>query len=135
MPFEVGGDGMAIRGECASLDQYLVALPRRLEKTREHQMQIDRERAHGDNFARPGARHQLEAARELLVIVKPGTPGKLMAIHAELCPVIELLHHRVARSERLQAERVASEIDEWRSLAIARQGKALPQATQGVLGI
>src|ERR671910_907263 len=90
MPFEVGGDGMAIRGECASLDQYLVALPRRLEKTREHQMQIDRERAHGDNFARPGARHQLEAARE---------------------------------------------IDEWCSLLVARQGKALPHSPQGVFGI
>ena len=55
VPGELAEDGVPIRGECAGLDEDLVAHADRPVERGHHQVQVHRQRIHGDDFARQRA--------------------------------------------------------------------------------
>ena len=71
VPAQLRLDGVAIRGERVALDEDLVALRRRPEERREHQVQVHGQRVHRDDLVALRAHELGEQRRELRVIVEP----------------------------------------------------------------
>jgi len=71
MPFQLRLDRVAVRRESVALDQDLVAFFGRPEKRREHQVQVHRQRVHGDDLVAVRAHELGEGGRELRVVVEP----------------------------------------------------------------
>ncbi len=112
VPGDLRGDRVAVGGEGARFDEDAAARPARTVEARQHQVQVHRERVHGDDFARvrPGERRQPRG--QVLVIRHPRPPRLLVPEHGEARPVVELGADDVAGGERLQAERVAAQVNE-----------------------
>ena len=91
VPRELRGHGVAIGGERAGLDEDFGAPAGGPEKARQHEVQIHRQRVHGDDFAGPRAGEVCEAGGQILVIGNPGPARVLVTQDGESGPVIEFL--------------------------------------------
>jgi len=103
-PGDLGGDRMAVGGECARFHQDAGAPARRTIEARQHQVQVHRERIHGDHFGGVRAAQGCEPGAQVLVIRHPRPPCVLVAQHAKPRPLIELLQHEFAGRERQQPQ-------------------------------
>ena len=128
--------GVAIGRERVTLDDDLVAFPRRPEEAHEHQMQIHGERVHGHDFVGLGAYEGGQRGGETLVIVEPArTAGaaraaiRNVALDAESRPAIELTNDRAARRTRHGTERVSAEVGQG-AARVFRQLELAPEALQ-----
>ena len=68
VPGDLRGDGVAVGGEGAGLDQDARAPAARAVEARQHQVQVDGQRVHRHHFARLGAGERGEPAAQVLVV-------------------------------------------------------------------
>ncbi len=132
VPGDLRGNRVAVGGECARLDQDARALPDGAIEAREHQVQIHRERIHGDDFVCQCSGERHEARGQVLVIGHPRAARMLVARDAEPRPLVKLLVHDVAGRERQQAERVTAQVHERLAALIAWQREARAIAAQRI---
>ena len=111
VPFDLRGDGVAIRGERAGLDEHARALARGPVEARHHQVQVGGQRVHRDDIDGLRARQQRKSLAGRVRIVDPRPPRLVMAEHAEACPVVEFLEDEFAGGQRHQAQRVSAQVD------------------------
>jgi hypothetical protein len=129
---EVRVNGVSVRGKCALLDEYFVAFAFGPIEARQHQMQIDCERVHCDDFAQACASESCQSWRELFVVRNPGPLGVEVAIHCELGPCRELLVDRARGGLWLQSQRVPAQVDAARSTFARRQMKSIAQRRENI---
>src|SRR5690606_22881644 len=102
-------------------------------KARQHQMQVDAQRVHGDDFARQGACQTRQPWCELLVIGDTRPLGAEMRVHGERRPRVELLPNNMRNILRLQTERMSGQLYAASSECGARERKCLPKGSVRIL--
>ena len=103
-------DGVTIRGERRFLDQHPIAFEAGAKETHHHQMQIHRQRIHGDHLALMSADEGRKRCCSLLVIADPRTRRDVMPEHSQALPVLQLLFDILRRRFGLKPQRVTAEI-------------------------
>ena len=100
-----------IRGKRALLDQQpVLAGPGAVERDH-HQMQVHRQRVHHHHFVGQGTDEPRGRRGQQLVITDPGIARGEVAVDGEALPVFHLLQHVLARTPRLQTERMPREVE------------------------
>src|SRR5690606_9414573 len=117
------------------LDEHLTPATLRSIKARQHQMQVDAQRVHGDDFARQGACQTRQPWCELLVIGDPRPLGAEMRVHGERRPRVELLPNNMRNFLRLQAERMSAQIYAATAVCAAREMKCFPKGSERILAV
>ena len=79
VPLELGGDGVAVGGKGAGFDQDPGSAALGPEEARQHQVDVHRQRVHGDDFMRACARQVCQSGGEVFVVRNPGTVRVLMS--------------------------------------------------------
>ena len=115
---------MPIGGEGPGLHQDAPTPALRAIEARQHQVQVHRERVHGDDLTGPGTTEHREPRSHVLVIRHPRPAPVLVRLHGPLRPLLELLVHELPGRERQEPQRVAAQIHEGLTARIPRQRKA-----------
>ena len=97
--------------ESIGFDENFVALRCGAIERDHHQMQIDGERIHCDDFNRKRANQSANGLGENFMIRHPRISSLKMALDAQPRPLLQFLLHVIARGFGLQAKRMADEID------------------------
>ncbi len=108
MEGELRDDGMAIGWKGGFLDQYPAAPGVGAKETHHHQVQIHRQRIHGDDLGLLGPDESGERCGGVFVIADPGPRGLGVPENGQAAPVFELLFNVVRGGFGLQSERVAA---------------------------
>ena len=101
-------------------------------------VEVDRQRVEDRDLRRPGTHDPRHRFAQRVVLGEPRPLGGEPAIDAEAGPAVEHLLDRVARRPRLQAERLAREVDRRRSVRTVRsvgQQEAVPHRRQRIRSI
>ena len=101
---------MPVGGEGARFDDDFDSIADGPVEARQHQVQVHRQRVHGDDFIRPGPRQVRKSRGQILVIRNPGARGGFVARYGQACPVIELLVNQPPCCERHQPKRMTAQI-------------------------
>src|ERR1700691_4412399 len=132
-------DGISIRRKRVLLHNDSMALGNRPVERNHHQMQIHRQRVHGDDFQRLSAHQPCGLVRQQLVVLHPWMPRVEMAADTQQFPVFQLLLDISAYAPGLQSERLSAEIDALTATGRSRDMEPLamtqshPRPTNGML--
>jgi hypothetical protein len=129
MPLQLSGHREAVGRECPRLNQDTASLASGPVEAREHQVQIDGQRVHYDDFVFPATDKARKLGTQRFVVGNPGSPGGLVADCSEPLPVVELLADLLAGSQGHQPERMAAKIDEGFAPLVAREAEARAKAS------
>ncbi len=135
VPGDLRGDRVPVGGEGSRFDEDARTPALRPIEARQHQVQVDRQRVHGDDFVGMRAGQGRQPRGQILVVGDPGAAGVLVALDAEPRPVIQLLGDQLARGERQQAQGVAAQVRSGAPACVARQREARAERRQRVGGV
>ncbi len=125
---------VAIGREGPGLDQDGGSFGRRPVEADHQQMQVRRERIHRHHFRRQCADALGQRIAHEGVVGHPGVAPLEVPLDAVLGPVVELFHQRRARGFRLQAERIAAEIQLLASFVLRNQ-ELVAESAQRIGGV
>src|ERR1022692_2661531 len=115
-----------VRRKRVLLDYDPVAPGGRPVEGNHHEMQIHRERVHGDDFQRLSAHQPRGLFGQQLVVLHPRMPRAEMAVHAQQFPVFQLLLDRSAHALGLQAKRMPAKIGAFAPIGPPWNVEAVP---------
>ena len=123
---------VAVRRERVRLDDDLVAAGARPVKTGHEQVQVDRQRVHGNDLGRFRAGQLGESLRCPSMEGNPRPVRVEVAVNGIVGPVVQFLADELCGEFRLQAQRVAAQIDRLVPVSLARKIELVTKACERV---
>jgi hypothetical protein len=108
---QLGDRGIAIRRKSGALDQKLETPRRRAVEADHQQVQVYRQAVHADDLVLARAGQQGQGCGEQFVIIPPRPRAAEMSLHGQALPGLELFAQIMLGVRRLQAERIAAQVD------------------------
>ncbi len=128
-------DRIRIGREGRLFHQDLISRFRWSIERRHHQVKIDREAVHADDFVRPRADEPRRRLAQRLVIRVPRRRTVEMRIHRERCPIVQLLVDDLSRRFRHRPEGIPGEVDDRLAVLTEWEMKFFPEMTKWILGV
>ena len=131
---QLGQGRVPVARKGAFLDHELGPPAFRSIEGNQQEVQVDRQGIHGDHLNGQGADQGGQVFGRKAVVIHPGPPSMEVTLDAEAAPVFELPLNEGAGPDRLQAERVAREV-QGVAVPVGRHVEPVPEGGQWILAV